>query len=82
MIRYEALREVRTLTFARTAAMGDSYREELKKKKGRSGFSQIFESYLSSQRTEAEERSALRAEYFRKSRARHRPSVARQVTLW
>ena len=46
--------------------MGDSYREELRRQKTRSGFSQARER---TPRQEAEARAKVRAEYLRKSRA-------------
>ena len=56
--------------------MGDSYREEIKKKQKKSGYAVATESSK-----EIVRKKALRREYFRKSHNRYRPSPQTQARL-
>ena len=60
--------------------MGDSYREFLQEQQAK--VSKVRKAGAITPRAEVKERAAVRAEYFRKSRARFNAQDKRQGTLW
>ena len=61
--------------------MGDSYREELKRKKTKSGFEDAAPGIALAARKRAERRAALRAKYARKPPVGHHQAIERQARL-
>ena len=60
--------------------MGDCYREYLKAQAKKGQRASAHSSHVP--RSEAAERAAIRKEYFRVARARHRKATPGQVVLW